>query len=268
MDITLERILELLPLNADGKIKHGARAEFAKSIGLKSGNLISDWVNGRSASYRDYLYQIAAVYGVSVEWLRGETDERQPVATAEGGEVQRMFDELDEHGRQLVRTVLELEHARVMAARIAEAEPEEEPEPERMIRHYLTAAAAGYAAPIEGEDFELVPLPKDAPKDADYCIEVEGDSMEPYIHDGQRVYVSEKEVPEEFQAGVWWVDGDVLCKQWCSDFVGNLYLISANPWREDANRTVPRSETGRVICFGRVLGLPRLPMPNYGRWRR
>lgn len=74
MDITLERILSLIPKKPDGKFVHGALKTFANSIGLKSGNLISDWINGRSESYRGYLYEIAAKYDVSVEWLKGETD--------------------------------------------------------------------------------------------------------------------------------------------------------------------------------------------------
>lgn len=83
MDKTLERILSLLPRRPDGTIEHGARKDFAESIGLRSGNLIADWVNGRSRSYHNYLYEIAAKYGVSVEWLRGETDELQPARTVE-----------------------------------------------------------------------------------------------------------------------------------------------------------------------------------------
>lgn len=78
MDITLERILSLLPRKADGKLLHGARKEFAQSIGLKNGNLVTDWINGRTNSYKNYLYEIAAKYGVSVEWLRGETDDPRP----------------------------------------------------------------------------------------------------------------------------------------------------------------------------------------------
>ena len=75
MDKTLERILSLLPRKADGKIKHGAKAEFARSIGYDSGDIVSMWENGSSASYRGKLHEIAAKYGVSVEWLRGETDD-------------------------------------------------------------------------------------------------------------------------------------------------------------------------------------------------
>lgn len=83
MDVTLERILSLLPRNEAGKIQHGARAEFAKSIGLKSGNVVADWVNGRSTSYEGYLYEIAAKYHVSVEWLRGETNDATPPGVEE-----------------------------------------------------------------------------------------------------------------------------------------------------------------------------------------
>lgn len=74
MDIVLERILSLIPKKTDGKFAHGALKEFANSIGLKSGNLVSDWISGRSQSYKNYLYEISAKYNVSVEWLKGETD--------------------------------------------------------------------------------------------------------------------------------------------------------------------------------------------------
>lgn len=78
MDITLERILSLLPHNEAGKIIHGERQKFAQSIGLRSGNVIADWISGRSSSYTDYIYQIAAVYDVSLDWLKGTTDDPTP----------------------------------------------------------------------------------------------------------------------------------------------------------------------------------------------
>lgn len=74
MDIVLERMLSLIPRKADGKFVHGALKEFANSIGLKSGNLVSDWMNGRSNSYQNYVYTVAAVYGVSADWLYGRDD--------------------------------------------------------------------------------------------------------------------------------------------------------------------------------------------------
>ena len=88
MDIVLTRILSLIPKKPDGKFVHGALKEFANKLNLKSGNVVSDWMNGRSTSYISYVYQIADIYNVSVEWLKGETDDpgikKAPGINAEG----------------------------------------------------------------------------------------------------------------------------------------------------------------------------------------
>lgn len=75
MDITLERVLSLIPKKPDGKYVHGAKKQFADSLGL-SHNLVTMWEKGQSQSYKGYLYEISAKYNVSVEWLKGETDEK------------------------------------------------------------------------------------------------------------------------------------------------------------------------------------------------
>ena len=77
-----------------------------------------------------------------------------------------------------------------------------------MIKHYLVPAAAGYASPIQGEDYELIPLPAGAPAGADFCISIDGDSMEPYIPNGSMVYVRRDSPLSEFDVGVFFVDGD------------------------------------------------------------
>lgn len=79
MDETLKRIISLMPQKADGKPVHGARTEFAKNIGAPA-NIFAEWVAGRNASYKNYLYKIADLYDVSVDWLLGLTDEKTPAA--------------------------------------------------------------------------------------------------------------------------------------------------------------------------------------------
>ena len=133
----------------------------------------------------------------------------------------------------------------------------------RYIRHYTTAAAAGYAAPIEGEDYELIPCGDEVPARADFCIEISGDSMEPYIHDGQRIYVKRDESLRPFDVGVFFVDGDVYCKQWCMDYRGTTHLLSANPAREDASLHIERDSGRSLICFGKVLLKQTPPAPAY-----
>lgn len=75
MDIMLERILSLIPKDDDGKYVHGAKAEFAKSIGYNDGAIVSMWIKGTSTSYKNKLHEIAEKYSVSVNWLRGETED-------------------------------------------------------------------------------------------------------------------------------------------------------------------------------------------------
>ena len=79
MNITLSRILSLIPKRPDGRYLHGAKKEFATSIGYTDGQIISMWENGTSSSYMGKLHEIAMKYNVSVEWLRGETDDPTPL---------------------------------------------------------------------------------------------------------------------------------------------------------------------------------------------
>ena len=106
MDITLERILSLIPKKPDGKYVHGAKKEFAQSIGLENGNLVADWEKGRTFSYTNYLYEIAAKYHVSVEWLKGETDEKTPAAE-NGNERIPGYDLLNEENQKFIDDLID-----------------------------------------------------------------------------------------------------------------------------------------------------------------
>lgn len=79
MDITLERILSLLPHKPDGKYVHGSKKAFADSLSLPH-NIVMEWESGKSRSYRNYLYEISEKHNVSVEWLKGETDIKEKAA--------------------------------------------------------------------------------------------------------------------------------------------------------------------------------------------
>lgn len=78
MDITLNRIFSLIPKKPDGKFVHGAKKAFCASIDAPP-NIMSEWERGISKSYRNYLYAISAKHNVSVEWLKGETDDPTPL---------------------------------------------------------------------------------------------------------------------------------------------------------------------------------------------
>lgn len=86
MDITLERILSLIPRKPDGKYVHGAIKEFCEATGAPH-SALKEWEQGTTMSYRKYLYQIAQKYDVSVEWLKGETDEKKKPTPVNGSEL-------------------------------------------------------------------------------------------------------------------------------------------------------------------------------------
>ena len=106
MDIILERILSLIPKKPDGTYIHGAKKDFAQSLGLENGNLVSDWEKGRTSSYTNYLYEIAAKYNVSVEWLKGETDEKTPAAY-NGNERIPGYELLNEENRKFIEDMID-----------------------------------------------------------------------------------------------------------------------------------------------------------------
>lgn len=83
MDITLERILSLIPHKPDGKFVHGEKGKFLEKIGAPE-NIISEWIKGKNKSYKNYLYAVSAEYKVSMDWLLGKTDIKEaPAPSAE-----------------------------------------------------------------------------------------------------------------------------------------------------------------------------------------
>ncbi len=86
--------------------------------------------------------------------------------------------------------------------------------------------------------------------------------MEPYIADGARVYVSRRNQLEDGDVGIFFVDGDMKCKQYCEDAFGNIYLFSLNRRRKDADSLIAASSGVTVVCFGKVLMDRRPPLPR------
>ena len=113
------------------------------------------------------------------------------------------------------------------------------------------------------DDYTLLPRSKGTPAEAAFCLRLDHDLMEPWLKKGELLYVSRSETPEEFQPGLFWYRGRILCRQWCEDSEGNLHLLCANPGRERENLMLSPSEKAACLCLGRVLTKKRLPMPVY-----
>ena len=134
---------------------------------------------------------------------------------------------------------------------------------ERYIPHYFTPSAAGYSVPLDGEDFEMVLVDDNVPKEADFAVTIQGQSMLPYIHDGEIVYVKRSTELEIGDVGIFSVDGAMYCKQYYLDSERNLILVSANPEYKDANVFVSANSSSNVKCHGRVLLKHKIALPDY-----
>ena len=113
------------------------------------------------------------------------------------------------------------------------------------------------------EDYTLVPCAKGMPENADFCLRLDNDCMEPWLKKGSLVYIDRHETPEEMQPGLFYYRGRVLCRQWCEDSTGTLHLLCANPKREQETLSLRRAEKSACLCLGRVIMDRKLPMPVY-----
>ena len=158
-------------------------------------------------------------------------------------------------GKETVRSVAEA----LCAYRddLEAGKTEQEP---RLIPLYRSPAAAGYAAPVFGEDFDYIPVKDDVPQAAGFAVRIQGDSMAPFIGDGSVAYVN-RDPLQAGDVGIFCVDGDMFCKQYYKDPAGVVYLFSLNRARADADQVLLPGGGRTLVCFGRVI-LHNLPLPG------
>lgn len=199
----------------------------------------------------DVLLRICRALDVPIELFCSDGASAPTMPRPSEWELIRRYRELDAHGREMVDTVLEKEAQRLAAATAKSKAA-------RVIPLYFTPAAAGYASPALGEDYEDYLVPADS--QADFAARISGDSMEPLLHDGDVALVKRCPI-ENGDVGLFFVDGDMKCKQYCRDNFGNVYLLSVNRERADADSFIPESSGVTICCFGKVLLDHRHPLP-------
>lgn len=225
--------------------RHLSRAGLSRASGIPYTTIIGFYEKGAENIKLSTLRRLADFFQVPVGYLAGD-----PAAAAAPAH----YGELSPKGQQLVDNFIDA--LKAYEAPVAEAAPV------TYLREYVTPAAAGYASPAEGEDYVLIPRPAEAPAGTDFAVRIAGDSMEPYIHDNDRVFVSRMSELSIGDVGIFFVDGDIKCKQYCEDHLGNVYLLSLNRARRDADVHILASSGVTLFCFGKVLLPRRPPLPN------
>lgn len=230
-----------------------SQSELAKALGV-SLSAVSNYENGLNAMREDVLLRLFKVLEIEPNYLYQDSFSGSSfTCSAEEESLVRKYRSLHVAGRQAVHAVAD---ALTACMTDLEAGP---PEENRQIPLYRCPAAAGYASPVFGDDFDYIEVTGEVPQGAEFAVRIQGDSMEPYIQDGSVVYVN-RDPLSSGDVGIFCVDGEMLCKQYVRDRLGMVYLFSLNRRRAGADVVLPRDSGRTMVCFGRVL-LSQCPDP-------
>ncbi len=202
------------------KIQNKKQYELTEFLGLNEKNF-GNWKSGLSQSYMKYLHAIANFLGVSVEYLKGETDDKRP------------YDN------------------RIPAPNITA---------DYTTFPVLGSIAAGYDhVALEDWDGDTVDIPnsylKGREKTEFFVLEVSGKSMMPDFYDGDKVLVlRQTSLDHSGQIGVIIYDGDYSTLKKVEYVPGEdwMELIPLNPAFSRIKIEGPALEQ----C--KVLGVPKL----------
>lgn len=233
------------------------RSALAELLGV-SASAISNYENGLSFPKEDVMLRLFDCLGTDPNTLFQDhfRTGRGVLTTSEHRLIAR-YRSLSPLGKESVRSLVDALCA--YQDEVESGKPEREP---RFIPLYRSPAAAGYASPVFGEDFDSIPVTEDVPQAAEFAVRIQGDSMAPYIADNSIVYVN-RDPLSAGDVGIFCVDGDMFCKQYYKDPAGVVYLFSLNRSRADADVILSPGSSRTLICFGRVI-MHTLPLPGRG----
>lgn len=248
----------------------------ASRVGVRS-ETIGNWERGARQPSFEYLVKIAIALDISIDTLLGYTRQGSTVSAIDkkADELLRKYKLLDSSGRRAVDVICNIEFERIRpteqdiivfpgsTSKKASRSRNGEKHNNRYLPFFSYPPAAGIAAPLEGNDFEMLLADDTVPDDADYAVRISGDSMEPYIADGDMVYVKECSELAEGDVGIFCVDGAMYCKQYHIGEDGSLQLLSANPDREYCNIYLSHDSGSSVRCCGQVILDFTIPFPDY-----
>lgn len=232
-----------------------SRAQLAKRLGITT-SAVSNYEIGISFPKEEILLRVFnALHCEPNDLFQDSFMGGGKVLTAKERALLKNFRELSPVGREAVLTMVDA----LCAYRDDLEESREANQEQRLIPLYRSPAAAGYASPVFGEDFDYLSVTAEVPPSAEFAVRISGDSMTPYIQDDSVVYVNHDPIGQG-DVGIFCVDGEMFCKQYHKDALGTVYLFSLNRARSDADIVLTAGSGRTVVCLGRViLHAPPLP---------
>lgn len=225
--------------------------DFCEAAGI-SYSTYQNYETGKRLPTAEILIKIADFYGVTTDYLLGrETPEQSPLKMlnlpADTEAVVETFTQLPElMQKAMIDILLQLSDA------VKDRRDSESKSPIIMtIKKHVNKAAAGSGYDLNDADQwnHVQVMQTDAAEQADFAVEVDGDSMLPEYHDGDLALIVLADDVEVGEVGLFMQNGKGYIKQ-----KGEHYLISINP---EYPNIYPKD--GEIVCRGRVIGIAELP---------
>ena len=183
-----------------------SRAELALRLGV-SVSAISNYENGLSFPKEEIMLRLFDGLDTDPNSLfRDSFRGGDRVLSRSERQLLERYRGLSPLGKETVRSVVE-----TLCAYRDEVEEGHAAKEPKVIPLYRSPAAAGYAAPVFGEDFDYITVTEEIPPAAEFAVRIQGDSMAPYIEDGSVAYVN-RDPLQTGDVGIFFVDGDMFCK--------------------------------------------------------
>ena len=156
-----------------------SQGDLARLLGVTSA-AISNYESGQNAVREDVLLKMFRVLDIDPNYLYQDSlTGKSFTCSVEEKALVMKYRALTTVGRQALHSVVD-----ALGAYQSDLESMAPPTEIRQIPLYSCPAAAGYAAPVFGEDFEYIDVTGEVPHGADLAVRIQGDSMEPVIADG------------------------------------------------------------------------------------
>ncbi|MCI9197744.1 MAG: helix-turn-helix domain-containing protein [Lachnospiraceae bacterium] len=232
---------------------YATRKSFAEKLGVPETTLRNYEKNEREPGH-SFLIELSNVFDVSTDYLLGITDEKEKIrpyelksSEYEHVKTYRALDVLGkEHidyelNKELERVEqLQAQQERINALEVAQQKLSEQLQSMRIYTYFGEIACAG-----PGFYFDEIPTETMEAPDmgGDFIIGVNGDSMEPDYHNGDKLYVKKTEYISHGDVGIFTIGNECFLKEY-----GEGGLISRNKEYND----IPGTEDVRLI--GKVIG--------------
>lgn len=226
----------------EARIKKSLKQEeLAKLVG-KSKNVISNWERGDNKPDADTLFDLCDILDVDANYLLGWEDNNNLSLSIKEQDHIKKYRALDEHGKDMVDTVLQKEYER----RTEHAKEFIILQPPLLVPYYGHVASAGTGQYVFDDiPPEMIEIENNMENmHVDFAIGVNGDSMEPTYHDGDTLLIKKQSEISTGEVGIFMISGEAYVKE-LSDGV----LISHNKKYKDINID------NTVTCLGKVISM-------------